>query len=173
MAISAINSINLNKVAFKGAQAEPKKAEAKKDENFFEENKEVIVGLSAIGAAALGAIVLHKTGALGKVADKFSKKADKAAAEAAPNADIIKEKVDVNSREFDKAFGRKALERIEQTINTSRIEKTIAEAGPDGSRHAARIEGKYEEALPEIFKEGAKVNSREDVLTYARVAGLA
>lgn len=52
------------------------------------------------------------------------------------------------------------------------MQKTIDEFGPEGSRHAARIEEGYEEALPEIFAEGAKVNSREDVLAYGRSMGL-
>ena len=54
MAITAINAFNTNKTAFRAAQPAPKckpETQAELDENFFEENKEVLLTLSAIGAA--------------------------------------------------------------------------------------------------------------------------
>ncbi len=165
MAISAINSLNFNRVAFKGGSAKPENKAVKKDENFFEENKEVILGLSAVGAAALAALALHKTGALNKITGKASQKAETA-------APAIAGKVEIDNRAFDGAIGEKSIKKIQNAVDIADMEKTMAEFAPEGSRHAARIESKYEEALPEIFAEDAEVFSREEVLNYAKVAGL-
>ena len=73
MAISAVNSLNFNRVAFKGAQAAPKTETANKpqgEDSFLEENKEAIIGLATIGAAVLAGYAAHKTGLVGKIFHK-------------------------------------------------------------------------------------------------------
>lgn len=150
MAISAVNSINFNRVAFKGTQSASKTETANKpqnDESFFKDNKETILTLAGIGAAVLGATMLVKSG-----------KSNKAAAE-----------LSITDKNYTDTVGEKAINKIKNAVQTAKINEQIAEFGPDGARHAARIESKYEEVLPEIFAEGAKVNSREDLLTWAKV----
>lgn len=150
MAISAVNSFNTNKIMFRAAQPVPKAApetQTAEDENFFEENKEAILGLAAIGAAALGAVIIHRSG-------KASKAADAAA--------------DIRDRAFDGTIGAKNILTIEGRRTAIEQNKLMEEFGKNGTRHTERVASKYEEALPEIFKEGAPVHSREDVLAYAR-----
>lgn len=161
MAISAFNSLNFNRVAFKGAQAAPKTETANKpqgEDSFLEENKEAIIGLATIGAAVLAGYAAHKTGLVGKI---FHKKPTAAA-----------ELININDRAYNGTVGNKAINKIKNAVQTAKINEQIAEFGADGTRHAARIESKYEETLPEIFAEGAKVNSREDILSWAKAEGL-
>ena len=155
MAISAVNSLNFNRVAFKGAQAAPKTKTANKpqgEESFLKENKEAIIGLATIGAAVLAGYAAHKTGLIDKI--------------------FAAELININERAYDGTVGNKAINKIKNAVQTAKINEQIAEFGADGTRHAARIESKYEETLPEIFAEGAKVNSREDILSWAKVEGL-
>ncbi len=151
MAISAVNSLNINRVAFRAAEpvskpaAETKSAE---DENFFEENKEVLLTLSAIGAAVLGAVILQKSG-------KSSKAADAAA--------------DIKNRAFDGTIGTKNILTIDGRRTAVEQNRLMEEFGKKGTRHAERAASGYEKALPEIFKEGATAHKREDVIIYNKV----
>lgn len=151
MAISAVNSFNTNKIMFRAAQPVPKAApetQTAEDENFFEENKEVLLTLSAIGAAVLGAVILQKSG-------KSSKAADAAA--------------DIKNRAFDGTIGTKNILTIDGRRTAVEQNRLMEEFGKKGTRHAERAASGYEKALPEIFKEGATAHKREDVIIYNKV----
>jgi len=148
MAISAVNSINFNRVAFKGAETASKTTETNQD-SFFEDNKEVIIGLSAIGAATLGAIALYRSGKLGSKAAQLP----------------------ITDRHYDGTVGLRNIQRMQNAVNTAKINEQIAEFGADGSRHIARMnDSNYTDPdkLAKMFDKPA--NSRADVLGWKRAS---
>lgn len=148
MAISAINSINVNSVAFKGTET-ASKAPVAFGENFIEENKEALLGLSAIGLAILGAVVLHRKG-----------KADKAA----------EALVSITDRNYQGTIGASNIQKIKNAVDAANINKMVNEAE---ARHVERAKDAiYNDPgkLAEVFETPA--HTREQILNWAKVEGL-
>ncbi len=149
MAISAINSINVNSVTFKGTETAPKASTAVDDESFIEENKEALLGLSAIGLAVLGAVALHRKG-----------KADKAA----------EALVSITDRNYQGTIGASNIQKIKNAVEVAKTNKMVNEAE---ARHAERAKDAIyndPDKLAEVFETPA--HTHEQILNWAKVEGL-
>lgn len=164
MAISAINSVNINSVAFKGTQVASKASAQVDNENFVEENKEALLGFSAIGLAVLGVLALHRKGQADKAAEAATAAVDKV-------SQTTQEAIaSISDRHYQGTIGASNIQKIKNAVEAANANKLVNEAE---ARHVERAKDAIyndPDKLAEVLETPA--HTREQILNWAKVEGL-